>query len=175
MRERFETAADKTRQVKLAKDVERTMGWSLRPLMNGHYSLDYFAAEPGTSRGKAWVEVKCRNIKWGSYPTIMLSAGKWRDGVSLAMTTGLDFWLFFRFREGDVWSFRYPGREAPTTAPHPTDFGPLGEVWCEYGGRSNDDRDGQDTEPVMHIPLKLWQPVQVVEATPQPSHPFDLF
>lgn len=175
MRERFETPEDRERQTQLAKEVARALGWAMRPLVesNSHYTLDYFATALGSRRGVAWVEVKRRFHEFGKYPTIMVSAGKWREGVSLAQTTGLDFWLIFRFDNG-VWSFRYAGGEVPSSAPAPTDFGPLGKVWCEWGGRTLNDRDGADAEPVMHLPLKLWSPLELKPATSDypDEHPF---
>lgn len=198
-REQFETTEDRARQEVLRGALERTFKLKLKPLANAHYTLDFFAYDPKGCVGKAWVEVKCRNIAWGQYDAIMLSAGKWRDGVTFSQTSGLPFILFFQFKGGEVYRYlfnpKHIGTEfdqerranADTTKllmPYGTQEvdknglwfdGKLWVspgVWLEWGGRTLDDRDGQDAEPVVMIANSLWERV-AIEPEPVRDTSFD--
>jgi hypothetical protein len=166
MREHFESCEDRKNQAELAEGVQRLMGWGLRDLSksNAHYSLDYLATKRGTRQAVAWVELKVRHHTFGEFPTIMLSAGKWRDGVTLAESTGLPFYLFFRFTD-DVYYYRYD-------AVHLMSERTANVVTFEWGGRTVKERDEADAEPVALIPLQLWYRVVIPEVPAPEQHPF---
>ena len=174
-RERFESPEDRANQTELARDLRRTWGWIFRDLSasNSHYNLDYFATAPGSSQGCAWVEVKVRHHKFGTFPTIMLSAGKWIEGCRASRETGLPFVLFFRFTDG-VWQYVYDPKHV--VSPLTVKLGlvnpqqPL--VTFEWGGRTTNDRDEADVEPTAMIPVALWKKVELAPPEEPTSHPF---
>ena len=167
MREHFETSQDRQNQAALAEGVKRLMRWNLRDLAksNAHYNLDFFATEQGSRRGAAWVEVKTRSHTFGTYPTIMLSAGKWRDGVSLVEATALPFYLFFGFADG-VYRYRYD-------SVHLMQDRSAAVVTFEWGGRTKKERDEADSEPVALIPLALWSRCEIPPAPERERAPFE--
>ena len=174
MREKFETDADRKNQAELAEGVKRLMGWGLRDLgkSNAHYNLDFFATDNGTRHGAAWVEVKTRSHTFGTYPTIMLSAGKWRDGVSLSQTSQLPFLLFFGFADG-VYRYRYDPKHVVSPTAMKLGLAPPNVVTFEWGGRTVKDRDEADAEPVALIPLALWERVVIPPAPEREKAPFE--
>jgi hypothetical protein len=48
----------------------------------------------------AVVEIKCRNNAYNKYPTYMISANKWRNGLRLADDHGVIFLLVVGFTDG---------------------------------------------------------------------------
>jgi hypothetical protein len=172
MRERFETPENRQAQKALAKDIGRTMGWALRDLSesNAHYNnLDYFATHlhsPLAGRAAAWVEVKAREHVFGTFPTVILSAGKWVEGCRVARETGVPFNLIFRFSDG-VYRYEHAAYHVEYNAADP-----LREVHFEWGGRSSDPRDTQDEEPVAHIPIGRWKKLDVVPEPEALKHDF---
>lgn len=167
-RERFETEQDRKNQVALAEGVERLMDWRLKDLSksNAHYNLDYVATRRGSRQACAWIEIKARDHVFGTYPTIMLSAGKWRDGVTLAESSGLPFYLFFGFTDG-VYRYRFD-------RVHLMSDRAANVVTFEWGGRTKDERDEADWEPVAHIPVKLWERVELPPAPVREKAPFEV-
>lgn len=198
-REKFETASDRDRQTALCEALKRTFKVALKPLdeLNAHYknTLDYFAYYPKGCVGAewvgvAWIEVKYRHVEWTKYDAIMLSVGKWRDGIKLAESTGLPFVLYFQFKGDAVYRYQYDPKHVGTPFQQKERAGadttkmmmPYGDkevdknglwynptsklwvspgVWTEWGGRYVDDRDGKDSEPVVMIPRTLWEPVAI--------------
>lgn len=160
MRQRFETAEDRQRQDAIARALKRTYHWVLRSLdaSNAHYSLDYFATST-SGIGQAWVEVKERRHVFGTYVSVILSAGKWREGTEFSRASGLPFLLFFQFTDG---LYRYEFR--PQHIQEAVRF--------DWGGRTSDARDEADAEPVVHIPLALWTKVDVPPEEAPAQHDF---
>lgn len=184
----YETATHRAAQAKLALALERHFGIKLKPLKNAHYSLDYFACDAKTRVGRGWVELKCRNTRWGQYDAVMISAGKWRDGVTLAESTGLPFGLWFEFADGSVHGYVYDPKHVGSPADQSVRAQadttklllPYGQqevdknglwsdgklwvrpgVWLEWGGRTRDERDDADAEPVVMIANSLWEPLSL--------------
>lgn len=167
MRERFETQEDRDNQALLKSDIERAMSWKLHDLgadSNAHYTIDFFATERGSKKGSAWVEVKVRKkYALKDLPDVMLSAGKWRDGVSLSGSTKLPFYLFFRFTDG---VFRYLFKVEHLTM--------AGGITTRFDGRTKDARDDRDSEPLVMIPARLWEPVVIPPPPVREKAPFEL-
>ncbi len=158
-RERHETTEQKTREQALAAKVERAHKVKLQSLssINAHYGIiDYLAcALTPPYAAKAWIELKCRYIRFGDFSTIMLSVGKWAEGVKLAQATGIPFVLVFEFTNG-VWRYKFKPEHLP-------------QIRTEFGGRTVATRDDGDIEPVVHIPIALWEHVDVPAAELMPE------
>ena len=99
-----------------------------------------------------WVEVKCRTHAFGQFPTLLISAMKWKEGIELARTTGAGFCILVNYTDGDYFYGYKPAHVAD------------GRVYLEHGGRTRNTRDGGDIEPVMHIPMSLFQKVTTQES-----------
>lgn len=171
MREHFETPEDRQNQAKIAEGVKRYMRWGLHDLSksNAHYNLDYVATELGTRKIVALVEVKARTHKFGTYPTIMLSLGKWRDGVTLAESSELAFWLFFSFTDA-VYRYKFQRKHLSNHYALPEGKG----VTFEWGGRTTKQRDEADVEPIALIPTTLWERIIIPAATEREKAPFEV-
>jgi hypothetical protein len=48
----------------------------------------------------ALVEIKCRNNSYNKYPTYMLGANKWRNGLTMAKEKNVPFMLVVSFTDG---------------------------------------------------------------------------
>lgn len=132
MRPLYETANDLSNEKDVCNHI--TSKWKLTasklPIA---YQLDYWLEGQGK---RAVAEIKCRKNEKDRFPTYMLSVHKWFEGVRYA-DMGIPFLLFVRFTDG-IWYYLY----SSTTS-----------VDYAMGGRSID-RDGQDKEPCVYIPLK---------------------
>jgi hypothetical protein len=113
------------------------------------YCFDFAAMRGG--RIVSWVEVKCRTQESTTYPTLMVSAHKWVEGISYAKTTGLPFVLVVEF-EDCIKYFKHDVGD-------PTD-----SIHLEWGGRTRTPRDRFDAEPVVHIPMELFKPIGSIRA-----------
>jgi hypothetical protein len=146
-REQYETQADREREQACVQRFVRTFGYSMHKLTGQYSRLDWLLT-PIHGGPPAWVEVKCRKHAYERHPTVLLSAAKWREGVSMAQATGGEFILLINFLDGDYAYVYSPG--------HLTSR----KVWLEHGGRTRDTRDAGDIEPVMHISSNLFRRVQ---------------
>ena len=52
------------------------------------------------------IEIKCREINFGDFDTLFISADKIRRGRQYECL-GLEFWLGFRFLNGDIYLYKY--------------------------------------------------------------------
>ena len=110
------------------------------------YRLDFAVFSNLSNRVRGLVEVRCRNISWEKYDTLIMSLKKiihMRDyskmGISslilLENTNGLWMWKYDR---DDVSDIRWGGR---------------------FKGGPSKPRDDQDSEPVVHIHKSKFTPV----------------
>lgn len=168
MRAQHETNEDKKNE-RVVKDIIREYHdyWSIHKPTNKHYSvIDCFAFDKSFKCAGIF-EVKCRNLRWGKYDTIVLSAGKWADGFKFSQALNVPFYLVISAIDG---TFEYKQNLADVRN---------GKIYCEWGGRTSDPRDSGDIEPMMYIPIELFtkisdesshtstnQVVDVAESTP---------
>lgn len=119
--------------------------WAARDLnlLNAYYRgrLDRYIFDKRTRRGIAWAEAKRRDHEYGAFNTIILGVGKWSNGLYFAWTTGVPFWLVVAYNDGDYLYEHHADNRA--------------DLGCYDGGRTVDQRDPADVEPVMHIPIKF--------------------
>ena len=99
------------------------------------YWLDFFVTKAG--KGKAVLEVRCRNNTHNKYPTLMLALAKWKHGIEYARCNGLAFVFAVKFTDG-LFYYLYDKNDVFET---------------NWGGRTKNVRDSADVEPVVHIPI----------------------
>lgn len=127
---------------------------------NVHYSnLDRFAYDTDSKVAVALIEVKCRSHAFTKYPTLLISAGKWRDGVAFSQACGVPFVILIAFADGDYYYVYRPADVAHGIVSQREAKLNNDKIWCEWGGRTVNTRDSGDIEPVMHIPMKLFRKV----------------
>ena len=102
------------------------------------YRLDYALLRGYDIVG--WLEIKVRKKR---YDTLILSAHKWMDGLRLSGTFGKPFIIAVQFPDQLLYA-------------KALDFAGVALRW---GGRS-DREDWQDTEPVVYLPIDVFQPIQ---------------
>ena len=90
---------------------------------------------------KAFVELKRRARKRHKYPTYMISLDKWVAGMSLQATTNLPFILIVDWEDEIGYLKCFEANQ---------------ETTINMGGRK-DRGDAQDIEPVVHIPIYLFE------------------
>ena len=135
MRPFYESSEDIQREQSVAAAAAIRWGCEARKLPKA-YQLDW-AFFRGTL--KAWCEIKCRNTAHAAYPTLLLSAHKWNDGLTFAERFSVPFILLIKWRDGiRYWEV--------------TDIKPEVQV----GGRK-DRGDAQDIEPCVHLPKELFK------------------
>lgn len=139
----YETEADRIREQKCALRFGIVAKCNMRKLGGQYARLDWLASWPTTGQ-QAWVEVKCRNARFGEYPSLLLSAAKWTEGVKYAEATGSMFIVLAAYEDGD-YAYCY---DADHLDNH--------RVRLEYGGRTKAVRDNGDVEPVVHISSNLF-------------------
>ena len=147
MRPSYETDQDRGNE-RIVRDILMEYhNCAFGKLTNAHYVLDYCGYEASTTKIIGWFEIKCRNMSWGQYDTIMLSLGKWREGLQYFFSTGVPFYFVVSTYDG---VFQY--KQSMIDVKH-------GRIICEYGGRTEKTRDAGDVEPVMMIPIDLFEKI----------------
>lgn len=145
MRPLYESSADRAREAEAVGRLATALGAKVHKLTGQYARLDYMVVLPGNIH--AFVEIKCRNAGLGAYPTLMISAAKWREGISMAEATGGKFLIMAAYKDGDL-VYLFDRKDVESKA-----------VWCEFGGRTANTRDTGDIEPVMQIPTRLMLPL----------------
>lgn len=105
------------------------------------YGLDYLLFADGKAVG--FLEYKRRHFKVGDYDTVMLSLKKLMTAQQLKNATGLQSTFLVQFDNGIGSCCFSKFTEKPDL--------------IEYGGRTRKTRDPQDIEPVVMIPMRLFQ------------------
>lgn len=96
----------------------------------------------------AWVEIKIRKPASTAHTTIFFNADKWADSICRAWGTNLPFHFVVYFMEDKkLWYYTYD---------HHHD---IGVAWAGRTTRGPDDRD---VEPVMLVPVQLFQDTSVI-------------
>ena len=91
----LETRDDQKREERVAGFLEGLWGVTCYKLPVV-YSLDYWIESKEKSY---WCEVKCRSISADKYDTFIVSANKFRKGVSFANATGVPFIMVWAMKE----------------------------------------------------------------------------
>ena len=126
----YETEADRANERRVA-DILLDRWRCTAVKLPRRYEIDY-ALSRG-NRVMAWAEVKCRTNPREQYPTYMVALGKVIAGLDLAQRTNLPFMLVVQWTDSLGWVT--PKLDA-----------------IHIGGR-HDRGDGDDEEPVAHIPI----------------------
>ncbi len=132
----YETQNHLSEEKGVVKEIEKT--WACQAVkLPKAYQLDYAIIRQ--KEVVAWLEIKCRNVLHGEYPTFMLSLNKWLAGERLARDTGKGFLLVVRYRD----SLRYVNAKG------------ISNPEIGFGGRV-DRGDWQDQEPCVFIPTRFF-------------------
>lgn len=143
----YETEEDLENEASIAEMISHTFKVALDK-MPISYGLDFLVTKADKTIGV--MEVKKRNLKHDAYPTFMISLLKWNKGLQFHYLNKLRFSIAIMFTDG---LYRYVFREED-----------LKEIYIEFGGRTKTTRDSADIEPVIRIPMSLWQKVPVKNA-----------
>ena len=136
----YESEADRANEKSAIEDACHAWGCGYRKMPRS-YRLDYYIFRPdGMALGFA--EVKSRNFVWGKYPDIILSVSKAVAAVHLFDATGLSSRLIISADDRIMWC--------------PFSSFLLDRDLVRWGGRTTNTRDNEDTEPVFHIPNKMF-------------------
>ena len=146
-RKRYETNADLNNERAVADIIERQ--WNCKCMKLSYKDkLDFAVVREGSI--KAWIEVKCRNIKkqlegdFGyPYERYMISMSKINAGIRLAKETDKPFFLVVKFDNG---IFYYKPKKE--------------ELDLEWGGRWKTQRDAEDMEPVYKFKSSLFKEIK---------------
>jgi hypothetical protein len=149
-RPKYETKADLLNESRGISLVARWAGGMPRKLP------DFHAADAAIVVGNeivGFVEYKRRRMRWGDYPTIMLSASKFLNIEALARlgTDRKPMFVYFAVEDnaGDVWVVNLAADGL--------------KLRCEWGGRTVKTRDDLDVEPVVHLYIDQFRRVGNVE------------
>lgn len=136
MRPRYERPRDLTNEQRVAARMKER-GIELRK-MPISYRLDFAMFRDGKLRGFA--EVKTRNNRHDTYPTLMISLGKVMAARQLAEVSETRSVLLVQYLDGIYWcNFASPFEVA------------MGGRW--------DRADDDDVEPVAHFPIEAFKMV----------------
>jgi hypothetical protein len=141
MRPRYETSEDLKNERDIADFIEKKYKLILRK-MPDRYFIDFMAfRENGTP--VAVIETKRRRHSLGKYDTIFLSLAKWNHGRQFHHENHIPFAFIVALDDG-IYKYKYESVDACGYDNK--------SLKIKWGGR--DDRgDGQDLEPMVHIPI----------------------
>lgn len=145
--EQFQTPADVERSKTCIYRFAKSFNYGVHGLGGQYSRLDYFGVPHDPAGKPIWFDVRTRSHKFGSFATLFLSVGKWREGVTMAQTTGAEFIVLVGYEDGD-YAYVFDPKDLSER-----------RIYMEYGGRTNDTRVPQDIEPVVHIPVNLFKKV----------------
>lgn len=159
----YETSEDRKNQMEIANAVAAARGCQVQA-MKAHSAVDFAAVhavpspdgyQSSVAAVRFWFEVKHRHIAYGQYKTLILSLHKWMDGYQLAKDTGKPFVFFVRFKDNSIYYI------VIDKTPAEMDF------VVAIGGRASRTLadgtvtlDPNDIEPVVHIPMSAFKPLQ---------------
>jgi len=103
--------------------------------------IDFLMKRAADLEPKAFIEAKNRACKKHQYKTYMISLDKWVAGLSMESSTNLPFILVVNWND-EIGYLKC--KEV------------IGAITVNMGGRT-DRGDAQDIEPVVHIPIYLFE------------------
>lgn len=107
------------------------------------YGLDFMVTKNDKVIGVC--EVKRRHMAHDKYPSFMISLLKFNKGLDFHYRNGIRFSLAIQFDDG---VYRYVYKE-----------GDMDKIKIEFSGRTTQTRDSADLEPVVQIPVSMFQKV----------------
>lgn len=140
MRQTFENRETLEAEREFRKRLEDRWGCVLKKMPRA-YEIDFCSTQ--NEDICAWVEAKCRNNTHSKYSTYMLSLHKYFAGKRLSEETGVPFRLAVRFTNIDM----------------VYEYSPKHNLKLVMRGRTVQQRDWQDTEPVVLIPMTYFKEV----------------
>ena len=146
MRPKYETNETLAHEKRCLKLLERELGGQVIKVPIS-YRVD--AVQEKGGRIRAWIEFKGRKMSLNAYPSVMLSVLKYDRGMQLAWSTEAKFIFAVDFEEGLYY--------ARLDHLKPDKF------FIKMGGRTVQTRDSADIEPVIFIPIKFFDKVEVEE------------
>jgi hypothetical protein len=140
---RYETDADLAKEKAAEDKIYSSLGWYCMKLGEAKYRVDWGLFDDLKMIG--WGEFKFRNVPKDRFPTLLLSADKWMRLLDLSETAGLKSFMFVQWADSDLHCLRV-GREINLMVKY------------THGGNYARNHSG-DIEPVVHIPINLFEPV----------------
>lgn len=139
-RPQYENEASLKGEADTIFEVNKAWGVDLikMPIKN---KIDCLMKHKKSGESRAFVELKRRACKRHKYPTYMISLDKWVAGLTMEVNTGLPFILVVDWEDEIGYLKCQPA---------------VGAINVNMGGRK-DRNDAQDIEPVVHIPIYLFE------------------
>ena len=135
MRPTYETEANRTSEEVVCTAITKDLNLFVQKMPGKYSEIDRcLIDDKGDIQGVT--EIKCRNIAYNQYPTIMISVSKLLAGMKFK-ELGLSFWLTFKYTDG---FYMYMIKDPS-------------EYEYKWGGRTAQTRDSGDIEPMAHIPM----------------------
>jgi Holliday junction resolvase-like predicted endonuclease len=144
MRPIYEQESDREAQAHVASILERRWNCKAAPLPR-NYTVDCVLHRGESKAVIALVEIKCRTNSSQAYPTYILSASKLDRMKSLSATMSVPALLVVKWT--DIIGFISIRR-----LPKSLKF---------YIGGRDDRKDTQDKEPVIHIPISIFNKISL--------------
>jgi hypothetical protein len=141
-RPRYETQSDRDHEIGAIPVIESSLHGVAQKLPDNHFAD--FVVVDAVSKVIAYVEYKNRSFLWGTYPTIMLSVGKFSK---LVAARDVRIRSFFVVEDS--------AGEVKAVDLHRSDL----DFRVEYGGRTTKTRDSRDIEPVVHISTEQFRTI----------------
>ena len=141
MRKTYETEEDRKREQETVNHIQKYMGdMKISPSLPYSYTVDRAVIINADIR--AWLEIKCQQYKLEYYtlPEYWLSLRKANEGIQWARVTKRPFFLIATFSDVGV-------RFTEITLDC------LQNYKIEYGGRTITQRDAEDQELILKIPV----------------------
>ena len=131
----YESSGDRNNEQQVVKRLAAAGGGEYQKLPIS-YRMDYAVVRDGEIAG--FVEIKARHMRWGQYPTVMISMSKVLTAANYADALGLPTLFVVATNDGRLHYAR------------------LGDIHLHaklvHGGRTVQTRDGGDIEPCYMIP-----------------------
>ena len=136
VKRRNETVKDLENEDRARRLIEQYRDKVVTKLSETHYQIDWAISDPDNTL-TCYAEYKFRSKK---YPTVILSAAKYAQGMFLSQPVGVPFRLFIEWPWGIFWA------DMPMGLP------------AIMGGRKDRDQEA-DWEPMVEISSDLFRPL----------------
>ena len=131
----YESSGDRNNEQQVVKRLAAAWGGEYQKLPIS-YRMDYAVVRDEEIAG--FVEIKARHMRWGQYPTVMISMSKVLTAANYADALGLPTLFVVATNDGRL---------------HYTRLGDIHRhAKLVHGGRTVQTRDGGDIEPCYMIP-----------------------
>jgi len=138
----YESKEDLTHETKMKSFLEGKWNCTLQKLPL-KYQLDWLAMRDKDPY--AFIEFKHREkLSFNAYPRYMISLDKWMKAKQLCREVGIPFIMVITFTEGTYYGVFTNN---------------MVDVTYGFGGRY-DRGDAQDVEPMVYLPLKIFQKIE---------------